>query len=178
MTGLVNFVSHSWCRILGFRENIFRELAIEFLSNVQINWETNSWSDDLTFAFRLGGVARCCSFIGLGQRLEIYPARDADHPFLEAYLDSCILSKPREYNHLSIWALVVKNYFSRSAKDESFRSPLHQSMHCLIASTIHHRKWHDKVPSSNLFPMWYLLHTYVHLYIPYIIAYFFSSSLA
>ncbi|CAI9287810.1 unnamed protein product [Lactuca saligna] len=51
-------------------------------------------------------------------------------------------------------------------------------MHHLIASTIHHRGEHDKVPSGDLFPLWCLLHSNVHLHIPYTIASFLSSSLA
>lgn len=51
-------------------------------------------------------------------------------------------------------------------------------MHCLIASTIHHHKEHIKVPSGDLFPMWFLLHTDFHLYILYTIASFLSFSLA
>lgn len=44
----------------------------------------------------MGGVARSCSFIDVGQLLGIYHVEDADHPFLESYLDSFVLSKPGE----------------------------------------------------------------------------------
>lgn len=58
-------------------------------------------------SFRLGEIAQSCSLLELGQRLGIYPAEDTDHPFLEAYLDRCILSEPIEYNHLSVWVLAM-----------------------------------------------------------------------
>lgn len=70
---------------------------------------------------------------------------DIDHPFLEAYLDSCILLEPREYNHLSVWSLSVGEYVSRSAKESNFKSPLHRFMHRLIVFIIHHHEEHDKV---------------------------------
>lgn len=85
---------------------------------------------------------------------------------------------PREYNHLSIWTLAVGDYVLRSVKESSFRSPLYQFMHRLMASTIHHREEHDKVPSGDLFRILCLLHTDVHLRIPYIIVSFLSSSLS
>lgn len=69
-------------------------------------------------------------------------------------------------------------YVLRSAKESSFRTPLHRFKHRLIVSTIHHREKHDKVLSDNHFPMWCLLYINVHLHIPYIIASFFSSNLA
>lgn len=85
---------------------------------------------------------------------------------------------PREYNHLSIWTLAVGDYVLRSVKESSFRSPLYQFMHRLMASTIHHREEHDKVPSGTFFSIWHLLHVDVDLHIRYTIASFLSSSLA
>ena len=67
---------------------------------------------------------------------------------------------------------------SRSAKESSFGSHLHRFTHHLIVSIIHHREEHDKFPLGDLFPMWCLLYTDVHLHIPYTIASFFFSSLA
>lgn len=108
----------------------------------------------------------------------IYTTEDVDRPFLESYLFSCILSESREYNHLEIWGFANGDYVSRTTKESSFRSPLHIMIHHLIASTIHHRQEHDKVPIGDLFPMWCLLYTDVHLHIPYTIVSFISSSLA
>ncbi|CAI9265568.1 unnamed protein product [Lactuca saligna] len=176
-TCLMTFISYVWCRILGFRVIIFKELVIQFLSTVRFNWDTRIWSDDLTLSFRLGGVARSCSLLELGKLLEIYSAKDIDHLFLETFLDSCNLSEPREYNYMSVWPLAVREYMVRSVKERNFRSPLHLFMHRLIISTIHHREEQHKVPSDDLFPMWCLLHIDVHLHIPYAISYFLSSSL-
>lgn len=174
----MTFVSHSWCHVLGFREIIFKDLVLEFLSPIWFNRDVKVSSYDSILSFRLGGIARSCSLLELGQRLGIYPTEDTDHPFLEAYLDSCILSELREYSHLSVWALTMGEYVLRSAKESSFGTPLHQFMRRLIVSTIHHCEKHDKVLSDNLFLMWCLLYIDVHLHIPYIIASFLSSNLA
>lgn len=86
----------------GLSGYFFKGLCIGFLSIVWFNRESSVWSNGSTFSFRLGGVARSCSLIDLGQRLGIYPAEDANHPLLDSYLDNCILLEPREYNHLDI----------------------------------------------------------------------------
>lgn len=104
----MTFVSHAWCHALGIREVIFRELCVEFLFTSQFNWECRIWIDGSIFSFRLGGVAHSCSLVELGKRLGIYFVEDVDHPLPESYLDSCILSKPREYNQLDVWAFQYK----------------------------------------------------------------------
>lgn len=121
----MTFISLTWHCILGLREFIFRELVTEFLSTFRYNRDTRIWSDDSNLSFKLGRVARSCSLIELGQCLEIYPAENVDHPLLEAYLDHCILSEPREYNHLSVWSLYIGDYIASSAKESNFRSPLY-----------------------------------------------------
>lgn len=69
--GLMTFVSHGWHHILGFRETIFWEIVIGFLSAFQFYRDARIWSNDSAFSFRLGGAARSCSLIELGQRLDI-----------------------------------------------------------------------------------------------------------
>lgn len=87
------FFSHAWHHVLGFQVVVYKELFIDFLSTVRFIRESRIWSDDLAFSFRLGKVLRSGSLVELGQRFRIYLAEDADHPFLESYLDSCILSE-------------------------------------------------------------------------------------
>lgn len=82
--GLVTFVSHAWCHVLGFQETIFREHVIDFIFTVWFNRYTRIWLEDSTLSFRLGGVARSYSMIELGWHLEIYHVEDDDHLFLEA----------------------------------------------------------------------------------------------
>ena len=155
--GLVTFVSYAWRHVLGFREIILWELCIKFLSSVRFNRESRIWSDGSALSFRLGGDACSCNLMELGQRLGIYSDVDIDHPFLDSYLDSYILSEAREYNHLDVWSLSIGEYVSWSAKESSFRSPLHRFIHHLIASTFHHCEEYDKVPICGHFPMWCLM---------------------
>lgn len=76
------------------------------------------------------------------------------------------ITEPSDYNYLSVWDLVIKEYVSRLVKESSFISPLHRFMHYAIVATIHHHEEHNKGCSGDVFHMWYLLYNHVHLYIP------------
>lgn len=91
-------------------------------------------------------------------------------PHFFAYLDNCIIDPPKEYRYMQVWGHARGTYVSTTAKESSFKSPTYWLLHRLVASTVSRHKEREKVPSGDLFYIWFLAYTEVHLNLPFAFA--------
>lgn len=162
-SGIQLFLCQEWHLVIGIREVIYKELCCEFFLKMRFDKASTRWADRSISSFRLGDASRSCNLIDLGRRLGIYIKEETTSPHFYAYLDSCITELPQEYGYMQVQGHTRGTCVYRTAKENVFTYPTYLLLHRLVVSTICHHEECDKVPSGNLFYMWCLTQTEVHL---------------
>nr|KAJ0205710.1 hypothetical protein LSAT_V11C500231410 [Lactuca sativa] len=125
------------------------------------------------FAFH--GWRRVVGVRELWRRLRIYTEEETMNPHFYAYLDSCIINPPHEYDYMHVWGHARGTYVFRINKESALRSSIYWLIHRLVTSTICHCEKCVKVPSGDLFYMWCLTEVEICLHLPFSVALYLSS---
>lgn len=165
-----SFTCGGWDRLIPAGETIYRELTLEFYSMCTFG-PTHQDPLHQRLYFRLGGVHRECSVGELAQRTNVYTREEMANPHFVPFLAACHTHLPDGVSHASVWAAISTcDYDPAKNRESRIRSPVHRLLHRIVALTVAHRRGGEKIPATDMFPLWGIINPTQFVHLPRLLA--------
>jgi hypothetical protein len=151
-SGNIGFVSYAWYRMFSIRENIYRELVVEFYSTFRFEHRSTDWTAE-TITFQLGGRPRRMSLVEFAIGIGLYESNEIHNPHFLDHISAGAVAKLTDLEIAEEWQYIAQgNYGDTTPSYRAIRDPRYRLIHRLLTFTIvGRREGPEKVSKPDLF---------------------------